>query len=108
MTARGKYLKALVDDDTGLISIRKLAALLAERDGLPDDPEDIRRALQRYITNGADDRDVSSERTCPSDHHTYLWRGLSCAAKTSPKYNAVRDKIVRTYAGRRYYCRKGR
>lgn len=49
-----------------------------------------------------------TKHACPSDHHTYVWRGLSCAAPTSPKYDRARDRIVVKHDGRRYYCRKGK
>jgi hypothetical protein len=61
VTARGQFLKALVDEQTGRISVRKLATELARRPGFPNDAEDVRRALQRYITDGVDDRDVSKK-----------------------------------------------
>jgi hypothetical protein len=44
--------------------------------------------------------------TCPSDHHTYLWRGLSCTSKLAER-KAI-DKRVVKYAGIRYYCHKGK
>ena len=58
MTARGRYLKALVDPDGGRISIRKLAERLAARDDMPNDAEKIRRSLQRHIASDGE-RDVS-------------------------------------------------
>lgn len=60
MTERGKYLKALVDKDTGRISVRKLAEQLAERDDMPNTAEKIRRTLQRHIANTENTRDVSN------------------------------------------------
>jgi hypothetical protein len=47
-----------------------------------------------------------TQHTCPSDHHTYLWRGLSCTANASER--TARDTTVVHYAGRRYFCRKGK
>lgn len=69
--------------------------------------------LAAFLAGGAGTADAHrsgchSKHTCPSDHHTYAWRGLNCAHVTSPKYDRARDKIVVRYDGRRYYCRKGK
>ena len=43
--------------------------------------------------------------TCPSDHATYRWRGLLCAAPYSSKRNSsFRRKVV--YQGRTYWCKR--
>lgn len=59
VTKRGEYLKELVDETTGRVSVRKLAMMLSKRAEMPDDPEKIRRTLQRHIADGEDGRDVS-------------------------------------------------
>ena len=42
--------------------------------------------------------------TCPSDHHTYAWRGLVCTSY--PAERVARDKIVRRSSGHRYWCHR--
>lgn len=43
--------------------------------------------------------------TCPSDHATYVWRGLRCVKPSSPKRNSSFRRKVR-YDGRTYYCKR--
>jgi hypothetical protein len=44
-------------------------------------------------------------RTCPSDHATYRWRGLLCLKPTSSKRNRTFTRRV-VYAGRTYFCKR--
>src|SRR5438067_186203 len=45
-----------------------------------------------------------ARRTCPSDNHSYVWRGLVC---TSHKAKRLRsDKIKIRYGGRTYWCHR--
>jgi hypothetical protein len=39
---------------------------------------------------------------CPSDHHTYPWRGLVCTSYASERTPADTRAVV--YGGRRYWC----
>ncbi|HEY6052609.1 MAG TPA: hypothetical protein VIU86_01695 [Gaiellaceae bacterium] len=39
---------------------------------------------------------------CPSDHHTYDWRGLSCTSYAEERLAS--DTRVVAYGGRRYWC----
>ena len=43
-----------------------------------------------------------SAHTCPSDHHTYVWHGLSCTSY--PDERDPNDKRVVVVAGRTYWC----
>ncbi len=45
---------------------------------------------------------------CPSDHHTYVWRGLSCAAPHSRKLDRARDRTRVRFGGRLYFCHRVR
>jgi hypothetical protein len=40
--------------------------------------------------------------TCPSDHHTYAWRGLLCTSY--PDERLASDTTTVTYLGRTYWC----
>lgn len=40
--------------------------------------------------------------TCPSDHHTYVWKGLLCTSYASERRPS--DTVVVTVDGRTYYC----
>ncbi len=42
--------------------------------------------------------------TCPSDHHTYAWRGLSCTSYADERVAA--DTIAVVVDGRRYWCHR--
>jgi len=41
---------------------------------------------------------------CPSDHHTYPWRGLWCTSYADERQ--ARDKIRVRYGGRTYWCHR--
>lgn len=43
-----------------------------------------------------------SRHACPSDHHTYDWRGLSCTSYAEERLAS--DTRVVAYGGRRYWC----
>jgi len=43
--------------------------------------------------------------TCPSDHHTYLWQGLSCTSYADERLSGDRTKVV--VGGRTYWCHRG-
>lgn len=43
--------------------------------------------------------------TCPSDHHTYVWRGLVCTSY--PDERTPLDTTTVTVGGRTYWCRRG-
>lgn len=45
-----------------------------------------------------------TRHTCPSDHHTYRWQGLSCTSYANER--VPKDKIVRVVGGRRYWCHR--
>jgi hypothetical protein len=44
-----------------------------------------------------------STRACPSDHHSYAWRGLTCTSFAGER--RASDTQTVTHAGRRYWCR---
>jgi hypothetical protein len=52
-----------------------------------------------------------TQHTCPSDHHTYVWKNpktgkrWNCAKRTADEYNPARDKTKIVWGGRTYYCR---
>jgi Protein of unknown function (DUF1524) len=43
-----------------------------------------------------------SRHSCPSDHHTYVWRGLSCTSYVDERLRKDGKTVV--VAGRRYWC----
>src|SRR5438105_65955 len=58
---------------------------------------------------GAADRPVHkspchAHRTCPADHHDYVWRGLVCTSVKSERQ--TRDRIRVRYGGRTYWCHR--
>jgi hypothetical protein len=46
-----------------------------------------------------------SAHTCPSDHHTYLWRGMSCTSYADER--ETNDTRVVVFAGHKYWCHPG-
>ena len=46
-----------------------------------------------------------SNHTCPSDHHTYVWRGLVCTSY--PDERTPVDTTTVAVGGRTYWCRRG-
>lgn len=43
-----------------------------------------------------------ARHACPSDHHTYAWRGLSCTSYADERVASDTRTVV--YGGRRYWC----
>ena len=43
-----------------------------------------------------------SNHSCPSDHHTYAWRGLYCTSYSSERL--ATDTRTVSYGGRKYWC----
>jgi hypothetical protein len=70
-------------------------------------------ALAGAVAHGASSHQSGchSQRTCPSDHHTYVWTDLTtglmwdCAEPGASEYDATRDTTVIVYEGLTYYCR---
>jgi hypothetical protein len=54
-----------------------------------------------------------TDRTCPSDHHTFVWTDPStgllwdCVEPGAPEFNPVLDTSVIVYDALTYYCRQG-
>lgn len=94
MTARGEYLKALVDPERGRISIRELAKRLAERPDMPADAETIRRTLQRHIEDGANARDVSAKYVAAISDVLGIDSQEWPAATRPPTMDGLRQRIA--------------
>lgn len=94
MTQRGAYLKALVDPNTGRISVRELAKRLAERPELPTDSEKIRRTLQRHMEEGDNGRDVSDKYVAAISAVLELSPDDWPAATRSPTNAALRQRVA--------------
>jgi hypothetical protein len=46
-----------------------------------------------------------SAHTCPSDHHTYVWQGLSCTSYADERLPSDTRRVV--VGGRIYWCHRG-
>ena len=45
-----------------------------------------------------------TKHSCPSDHHTYRYKGLLCTSYKGER--KASDKIVLKVGGRRYWCHR--